>query len=188
MKNHFLFIIIAFGIAFSSKAAAIDLTLQAPWRTKSFYPLLSVGVLFKSEKLPITYYKFGITAIPRFSYKTNSQNTQVSSHENLFSLYGLYGGYYLSLIPIFRPGIILGTVLSQNAHYSGGSSTPYEIHSLKLDYYAGLSVHVFCLTFIVTNCGIGGGLNFPLHSNRNSMNAAIIKKFNRTVFDFYQES
>lgn len=146
----------------STYCADLNLTVQAPWQTQSFYPLVSLGLLMRSERNQFTYFEVGLSSLPRFTYSTTKKNVSFTSDERLYSLYGIYGGYYFLLMPIFRPGIIAGTVLNQKAFYSGSSDKPFEIKPPTLNYYAGISVHVFLLTFIVTNQGIGGGINLNL--------------------------
>lgn len=144
-----------------SKCADMNITVQSAWNTNSYRMIYSVGALFKSNKLPYTYYEFGITSLPQL-YKTTSQKPLLPTNEILFTLYGIYAGYYIALLPIFRPGVVIGSVLEQNALYSGNSSRPYKINKLGINYYAGISIHALLFTFLITNKGIGGGLNIPL--------------------------
>ena len=146
----------------SFAGADFTATVQGAWNTQNFHPVISAGVLFKSSKLPVTYYEFGIAGLPRFSYSTADKNDLLQSSEKPFCFYGPYCGYYVAMVPLFRPGVILGTVIEQKAVYSGDSKTPYEIKDPKLGYYAGLSIHVLFMTFQVTNYGIGGGINLNL--------------------------
>jgi len=152
-----LFLIV---IAFVSKSANLDITVQSAWNTNGTHLIYSAGALFKSDKIPFTYYEFGIISLPRL-YKRSSEYLP-PVNEKLYSFYGIYGGYYIALMPIFRPGILLGTVLEQNALYSDRSLHPYEIKKIGINYYAGLSIQLLFLTFQITNYGIGGGINLPL--------------------------
>jgi len=158
LTNKFILLIIF--VFYTVHSADINFTLQKAWDTQGFHPIYSAGALFKSDKLNYTYYEFGISCLPR-NYKT-SDNSQVPDNSHMYSFYGIYGGYYIAIIPAFRPGVLLGTVLTQNAEYYTNSKRPSSINKLSINYYAGLSIHVFFLTFTITNNGIGGGVNLPL--------------------------
>ena len=78
------------------------------------------------------------------------------------SFFGLYAGTHVALSPAFRPGILAWFSFKREeifAVYDGQrhriSYSPYGVNP-----YIGIAIHVFVLSFIVTNEGIGGGINF----------------------------
>lgn len=80
----------------------------------------------------------------------------------MYSLYGVYTGYYLYVYPIFRPGLLLGTALKKDEIYKSIDGINYKLEkydTYKIDYYAGLTIQSGILTFLLSNFGIGGGIN-----------------------------
>ena len=66
-------------------------------------------------------------------------------------------------MPIFRPGIMLGTTLRDNAIYHSADNDAYYLHSyseFRFDYYAAFSIQAGIFSFVISNYGIGGGLNY----------------------------
>lgn len=137
-------------------------TVQKAWNTHSPEPIFSISIL-KHSKVDWQYYEFGgVFMIPFHSGPNSVMDSVKYQKEYDRSFYGLYGGYFVTVAPILRPGVLLGTLLTSKETYSSRNGTSYSHtsnSSLQMDYYAAFEIQSGIFTFIVSNKGIGGGLN-----------------------------
>jgi len=140
----------------------ISVGVQKAWNTESDSYLYSAGYMRYSSR-QFQYYEAGMVILPasRSRALLNELGKYSKHYQN--SAWGVYGGYYFYLMPIFRPGVMLGTTLRDNAIYNSQDGKDFYLHSysdFRLDYYAAFSVQVMIFSFTISNYGIGGGLNY----------------------------
>jgi hypothetical protein len=142
--------------------ANITFTVQMPWYSNSTSLIYSAGFL-RHSKWQGQYYEIGLSIMPHFSSEPlNTIDDTKYRKEYAKSIYGAYGGYYLALYPILRPGLIFGSVLRKNEIYSSTDDVTYKLSDYSktfIDYYAAFEIQSGIFSFIVSNFGIGGGLN-----------------------------
>lgn len=165
-KLMFFSILIMVTTSFGNKGRGVmvNINIQNPHSGKSSPLLYSAGIFSNPKKT--NYYEAGIIAQPNFSdYTYTAIDERFYSREYDHSLFGLYGGYHLIIFPIFRPGIVGGMVMKKDRLYYSETQESFT-HSEDSEYnfssYLGLSIHMGIFTFLITNVGIGGGLNFAL--------------------------
>lgn len=98
-------------------------------------PLFGLGKQFMGDNA-VSYYETGM--LVQFPFRNNPAEW-----------YGLYGGMYFNLLPIFRPGIITGYGIERKSNHQ--------------EYKSALSVNatvqIGMLTVIAGSHGFGGGIN-----------------------------
>lgn len=150
--------------AFSSCIASpyLGCTIQRAWNTPDTKLIYSVSTLMRS-KINWQYYELGCVILPSFHTGTiHAMDNAVYHKKYDRSFYGVYCGYFVMVSPLFRPGILVGSLLASKETYSSTDGSSYALtdySALQLDYYTALEVHVGIFTFHLSNKGIGGGLN-----------------------------
>lgn len=158
----FWIIFLAFKL---SGATFINLELQRSWDTKDHDLIYSGGVCRMSQSKSY-YYEGGLIGLPSFSSPTFVK-TEIPRFEKTYtsSLFGFYAGYHLFLFPIFRPGLYVGTTLKKEDIFQSETSKGFALSSrtqFRIDPYFALSLHAGMLSLILSNYGIGGGINVAL--------------------------
>jgi len=151
-----------FLMLFSPGEAGISACVQRAWSTRSNALIYSAGIMRPSGK-SFQYYEGGILALPASRSSAAMNDTARYAREYLHSAYGLYGGYFVNLAPVFRPGMIFGTMIRDDAIYKSHDDRGFFLNSysdFRLDYYAAFSIQAGMFSFIISNYGIGGGLNY----------------------------
>ena len=161
-RKVFLISIIVFSSFSAAFGGGISLSIQKAWNTESDAYVYSAGYMRRSTR-PFQYYEGGVVILPasRSGTLINEPGKYSKHYQN--SAFGLYGGYHVYLMPIFRPGIMLGTTLRDNAIYHSADNDTYYLHSyseFRFDYYAAFSIQAGIFSFVISNYGIGGGLNY----------------------------
>jgi len=158
-----LFVLVFIG---SSHAhAGIALGVQKAWNTKESNVVITGGYMLQSSRRDWEYYEGGVVVLP--GSRSGLLNSDVGKYSRQYqnSAYGVYGGYYVYLMSILRPGILVGTTIRDNVVYASDDAALrgawIEAYSdFRFDYYVAFSVQVGLFSFILSNYGIGGGLNY----------------------------
>jgi len=139
--------------------AQVDLTVQYKWDDKVLMTASYIKRIGESRH----YIQAGLNFMPS---KTENQLILESKNEHKFtfdSYYGLYTGYYCALIPIFRPGLHIGVGYKREARFSKTESETEFVENgysdWKITPYIGGGLQFGIFSFIVSNEGIGGGIN-----------------------------
>jgi len=162
----FLWRLSLFVVAFAySSYAGISLGVQKAWNTKDNDVVLTGGYMLQSSRRSWEYYEGGVVVLPGSRSGVLNRDVGKYSRQYRNSAYGVYGGYYVYLMSIFRPGILVGTTIRDNVVYSSNDAALrgawIETYSdFNVDYYVAFSVQVGIFSFILSNYGIGGGLNY----------------------------
>jgi hypothetical protein len=142
--------------------ANITATVQKPWNSATSNFVYTVGFL-KHSTIDWQYYEIGVVLMPNIESEGSSLIEGPKFQKKYdHSFYGAYGGYYITLFPIFRPGFLFGTIMKKNEIYSSIDGINYHITSysdFNLDYYAAFSIQSGIFSFVLSNKGIGGGIN-----------------------------
>jgi len=157
----FLWLFWLCGVVFADSGVAVG--LQKAWNAGQDGYLMTAGYMLRSEKRDFEYYEGGIVVLPgnRTAVTVNDPGIYSKQHRN--SAYGFYGGYFYYLAPIFRPGILIGTTVTDNVTYGSADGDRYYLYSysdFRMDYYVAFSVQMGMFSVIVSNYGVGGGLNY----------------------------
>jgi len=123
----------------------------------------NIGIM-KMSKGGFYYWETGLLGMFGKTSSTPSKSQSYSfEKEYTNSAYGPYGGIHLSLYPILRPGIVFGSLLADKRIYVSTDNQNYSFSRIS-DYslipYFGFSLHMGILSFVLSNIGIGFGLNF----------------------------
>lgn len=145
-----------------SGATLLNVEVQRSWDSKNHDLIYSVGMCRMSQSKAY-YYEGGLIGLPAFSsptfVKTESPNFEKTYTNTLF---GFYAGYHLFLFPIFRPGLYVGTTLKKEDIYQSKTGEDFALSSrssFRIDPYFAMSLHAGMLSLILSNYGIGGGIN-----------------------------
>jgi hypothetical protein len=162
MRKNFIFVFFClYGVACAGSGVAAG--VQKAWGTKDDAYIVTAGYMLRLEKRDFEYYEGGVLVLPGIRSKTMINEAGLYSRQYQNAAYGFYGGYFYYLMPIFRPGILVGTAVSDKVIYNSKDDTEYYLHSygdFKIDYYIAFSIQAGAFSFTVSNYGIGGGLNY----------------------------
>lgn len=134
--------------------------IQSAWNTENVSFVYTGGYMLMLSQ-EYQYYEGGIILLPASRSKTTINELGKYSREYLNSAYGIYGGYYFYFMPLFRSGVLVGTVIRDNIKLSSNDDRDYYLNSysdFKMDYYLAFSIQVGMFSFLISNYGIGGGL------------------------------
>ena len=122
---------------------------------------MNVSILKNASKPPL-YFSSGITLRPGISIGIESNEQFSEQLRKTHSFFGLVAGTYIGFSPAVRPGMVAGVSFRREEIFgvSGNQRirtgyTPYKISPLF-----GISLQCFILSFLITNEGIGGGVNY----------------------------
>ncbi len=154
-------LIIALGAYTLLASVGFEAGVQKPFNATGDWPAINLSIITTAPKPPL-YFTSGVVVRPGQELGIEANTPHTSEIRKTHSFFGLYAGTHVALSPAFRPGILAGFSFKREevfAVYDGQrkriSYSPYGINP-----YIGLVVHAFVLSFIVTNEGIGGGINF----------------------------
>ncbi len=136
----------------------INITMQKCWENKF---IISCG--YNKYLNNRNYLEFGFNILPAKTHKLIEKQEFLYEKQELNSLYGVYSGYYIVLAPIIRPGIVIGTNFIRKLVYRGltiNNLNKSSYTNYKISPYFGFTTQLGIFTFIVTNIGVGGGINF----------------------------
>lgn len=145
-----------------SGATLLNLEVQRSWDTQDHAFIYSAGVCRMSQTKSY-YYEGGLIGLPSFSSPTFVK-PESPRFEKAYTntLFGFYAGYHLFLFPIFRPGLYVGTTLKKEDIYQSETGKDFALSlrtQFRIDPYFALSLHAGMLSLILSNYGIGGGIN-----------------------------
>lgn len=158
MNNRYVIILI---ISIScSLFANINLTVQNKWDEKV---LISANYI-KNVKESKHYIEVGFNFIPS---KTENYSIIEGISHNKYefdSYYGMATGYYYGVSRRIRPGLHFGVGYERFKKYSSinGEYQENGYKDWKVTPYFGFGLQIGIASFIITNEGIGGGLNFVI--------------------------
>ena len=151
-------------LAGCAHAGFANLMVQSSFGTRESEWVYSVGG-FRQSKSPHFYYEGGFVFQPAFGSSAALVLDGVKEErEYTHSFYGLYGGTHYNLWPILRPGVLFGTTLRKSVIFQSQDGTNFYFRretDFAISPYFGLSAHVGICSLVLTNHGLGGGLNFP---------------------------
>ncbi len=137
-------------------------TVQYASKTKDKRFVYALSV-FKQTNATWYYYEGGVVFMPNFNGQKSALLMQGEREKRFHGdFYGAFVGYHLSLFPIFRPGVVMGSLLKRDEVYWKYESAPYrykEDTEYHFSPYFGLSIHAGILSLLWTNTGLGAGLN-----------------------------
>lgn len=140
-------------------SVGFDLTVQKPFDAVGNWPILTMSFVKTSVKPPL-YFSSGITMRPGTSVERQSTLENPGYREKTYCFYGAFAGTHVALSPAFRPGLLAGFSFKREAKISPvDSNRGVEYSSFFLNPYVGFTVHFMVLSFVVTNEGVGGGVN-----------------------------
>jgi len=141
-------------------AFGLDINFQKPFGAVGPWPAVSMQLTKNSSWQPI-YFSSGIVLRPGEAYETTFGTVSVSEQRKTHSFYGIYGGTFAGLAPIFRPGFIAGISWKKEIVYGVDNGRRFvKSYSGYQTYpYFGIEVHCLVMSFIVTNEGYGAGIN-----------------------------
>ena len=141
----------------------LGITGQKPFDASGNWPVISIGITTNS-KWPPVYFSSGAVLRPGPAMGTTYAIPSIDEKRKTHSFYGFYGGTHVGIAPAFRPGVLVGlewkkdeVMGSDDGRLFRKAYTKYEIGP-----YFGLEVHVFILSFIVSNEGFGVGMNLTI--------------------------
>jgi len=126
----------------------------------------NVGIFSLSYYVPnpkfTGFMEFGMTGMPEMDWK----ETDLSNEQTTLSFVGIYTGHsFLMWRGLIRPGFHLGSVYETRSDYirqndvyvkrGRGSTSSFQP-------YFGFKIQALFFTFIISNKGIGGGVNFSI--------------------------
>lgn len=154
-------LLIVFSTSSLFASIGFEAGIQKPFNAAGNWPAINVSLISTAPKPPF-YFTSGVVLRPGQKLQTEENIDHTSEIRKTHSFFGLYAGTHIALSPAFRPGIKCGFSFKREeifAVYDGIEQrirySPYEINP-----YIGLSIHLFVFSFILTNEGVGGGLNF----------------------------
>jgi len=136
----------------------MELTILRPYKslTDGGGPILALS-WFTPKLTPVPGYdELGLLWLPPWEGKPNAN----PHSEGVQEMAGAYAGHlFLPGQGWIRPGIEFGWTWEKAVNLdSQGESHTKE----QFSFYYGAKVQVFCLTFLISNKGVGGGINFSL--------------------------
>ncbi len=132
--------------------ASIDLTIQNKWDEKFLISAAYMKRLSKSKQ----YLLLGINTFPSKTKRFIKSET-VRTLYKFDSYYGLFTGYYYGFHPLFRPGIHIGSGFKREKEYTRHGLNGYT--DFRLCPYYGIGLQSGIISLIISNEGIGGGIN-----------------------------
>ena len=154
-------------MAFSQVLASFgfDVDIQRPFDATGKWPAISAAIIKTMDKPPF-YFSTGLILRPGDPLGPITIIDHTEEIRKTHSFFGLFAGSYVGLTPALRPGVVAGFTFKREEIYAvvngldvRNSYTPYNINP-----YIGLSVHFFILSILLTNEGIGGGINLSFGS------------------------
>ena len=145
--------------------AQFDVTFQRNWES---HMIVSLSYI-RSKPNDIRYSEYGIDIMPYREREFLTLSNVLNRKERIYSLYGCHYGYYIFIGPLLRPGVHIGTALQKKQYsvqiiengpwHNGGYS------DFKIVPYFAFSVHCGFVSFVISNIGIGAGINFRIFKN-----------------------
>lgn len=151
------------SVWYSVSAFGLDVSIQKTFGAVGPWPAVSLQLTKNSSWQPI-YFSSGVVLRPGEAYETTFSTFSVSEQRKTHSFYGIYGGTFAGLAPIFRPGFIAGISWKKEIVYGldNGRKFVKSYSGWEINPYFGIEVHCLIMSFIVTNEGYGAGINFNL--------------------------
>lgn len=165
LSKVFILLLTFYSSAYSG--VFLNAFVQKAFNTRTTKLNYNLGYCIKSNKIPFSYYEFGLTAMPSFSdgiLVSVSEATNKKTYTK--SYYGTYGAGYAFIFPIFRPGIIVGGGFGQKEIWRGSTKSALqrsEISNYEFMPYFGIVAHIGMLSLAFTNLGFGGGINIQFN-------------------------
>jgi hypothetical protein len=163
-KWRYCVLFVIFGLAgVVSAESGVSVGVQRAWSTVDDRYVITCGYMLKTKNRDFEYYEGGVVALPagRSGVTVNDFGMYSRRYQN--SAYGFYGGYFLYLMPVLRPGILFGTTVRDDVTYAsrdGHDYYRYSYSNFRLDYYVALSVQIGFFSVTASNYGIGCGINY----------------------------
>lgn len=145
-----------------AQASLLNGMAQRTWDASGHPVAYSLGLGVRS-KYPWLYYEGGLLFKPgREAVRSEHVLDFQFEERRPRTILGTYAGFHVPIFPIFRPGIYLGTLLvrdeirrgTDGASFTRSGYAPFEFRP-----YFGLSVQAGILSFVISNIGMGGGIN-----------------------------
>lgn len=139
----------------------IDVTVQKPFSASGSWPVVNVSFL-KNASNPPLYFSSGITLRPGISTGFESNEEFSEQLRKTHSFYGIFAGTHVGFSPAVRPGIVAGVSFKREEIFgvSGNQQIRTGYTPFKICPLFGISLQFFILSFLITNEGIGGGVNY----------------------------
>jgi|GEM_PF-6036237 hypothetical protein len=157
-------LVLAFCTALSA-SYGLDVDFQKAYNATGSWPVISAALIKTMDKPPF-YFSTGVVIRPGDPLGPTTIIDHTEEIRKTNSFFGIFAGSYVALTPAFRPGVVAGFTFKReevfaiiNGEQILNSYTPYNINP-----YIGFSLHFFILSFLVTNEGIGGGVNISFGS------------------------
>ena len=137
-----------------------DMTVQKRWDEKILFSAAYMKKLSKRRH----YALIGLNIFPAKNSHYKNYQTSNIYYFRFDSYYGLYTGYYLSLHGLLRPGIHIGAGFRRDKKYCiiNGNEIENGYSKFKLSPYYGVGIQTGMFSFIISNQGIGGGVNVQI--------------------------
>lgn len=140
--------------------AKFDVTIQNKWDNKVLFSASYIKCIKDSRH----YIEAGFNFTPS---KTMSTTNITGTYETTYefdSYYGMSTGYYFGLLQWLRPGVHFGVGYERFKKYSNinGVKKMNGYKDWKASPYLAIGLQIGIATFIVSNEGIGGGINFVI--------------------------
>lgn len=150
--------------ALGARAFGVNATVQRAWESRTQRWIYSLGFQKRSRR-EHQYYEFGLAMKPAVARGDVSAVQSSDGQRRTYprDFYAVYGSYHFIVLPLFRPGIVLGSGLERKDTYwvsSTGSETYHKTGKWRYHPYAGISIQAGIASFVVTLDGIGFGLNY----------------------------
>lgn len=132
----------------------LELTLSKPYAHTATAPLIFSLSWYTRAWLSIPgYQEYGVTAMPPMGASASVN----SSESKAADFVGVYTGHlFLPFHGLVRPGFELGWL------WEGLAESGAQLSRHQFAFYYAMKVQVSCLTVLVSNQGIGGGVNLHL--------------------------
>jgi hypothetical protein len=158
MRNAIFIMFVCYSGVLAS--LGIDLDIQRAYNATGHWPVLSAAIIKTMDKPPF-YFSTGVVVRPGDPLGPTTIIDHSEEVRKTNSFFGIFAGSYVGLTPALRPGVVAGVTFKRDEVFAIvndekilNSYTPYNINP-----YIGLSLHFFILSFLLTNEGIGGGIN-----------------------------
>lgn len=152
----------------SAMAIGIDISVQKTFDALGPWPAVSLQLTKNSKWQPV-YFSTGVVFRPGPAYETTYNKPSVQENRITHSFYGIYGGTFVGLAPIFRPGVLVGISWKREAVRGvdgAGKEFVKSYSAYQINPYFGMEVHILIMSFVVTNEGYGAGINLNIGTGK----------------------
>ena len=153
MKPGILAIFLAFFLGSASASGGMEIGLSYPYAQTALpgRTILSLS-WFTGHLSPFPGYgEYGFVAM----LPVGDSKTEEQGHPKITDFAGMYAGHlFIPFRGWIRPGFNLGWV------WEGRSGSTNATVRRNLSIYYSLKAQISCLTYIASNKGVGGGINF----------------------------